>query len=274
MMNAMALVLEEGNTERIIERFLKDVVYERYTDQILMVKRGNLLGFDIKEHVYTAINIQFANQYQPSVPEQRQIRNYCRQLQTWLRGQRHVSNCHLIDHIRYCILIVESPKSIDVDSLIRKQLTEEGNLKEWNGDAEIVCGIGPGKEGLQGIKNSYSLSFEALKVGQVLYHNRKLFFYKELEVFCELEQLFSRTETTELFTSVLKGVKEDYLETLMIYYECNRSLELTAEKLFTHRNTVKYRLKRIQEQTGFDIKNSSDSFRLYLAVLAMRLKGL
>lgn len=274
IMNIMAVVLEEGNNERIVDRFLKDVVYERYSDQILMTKRGNLLGFDFRGRIYTAINIQYEHHYKSSVSEQGKLRNYCRQLRDWLRGHLQVCNCHLIDNGKYCILIVESSEPKTVDSLIRKRLTEDGRMKGWYGETGLVCGVGPDREGLQGIRSSYSLSFDAVKVGQALYRDMKMFFYDDLEIFCELEQLFSRTETTDLFANALNGVKDDLIETMITYYECNRSLQLTAERLYTHKNTVKYRLKQIQEQTGLDFKNSRDNFRLYLAVLAIKLRDI
>ena len=48
-------------------------------------------------------------------------------------------------------------------------------------------------------------------------------------------------------------------------------LELVAERMHTHRNTIKYRLHRLQELTGLDLKNPKDNFKLYLAVLARKL---
>lgn len=41
--------------------------------------------------------------------------------------------------------------------------------------------------------------------------------------------------------------------------------------MHTHRNTIKYRLHRLQELTGLDLKNPKDNFKLYLAVLARKL---
>lgn len=77
-----------------------------------------------------------------------------------------------------------------------------------------------------------------------------------------------------LFTSILEPVKnQELLDTLMMYYMCGTNLEQVAEKMYTHKNTVKYRLNRIQEQTGLDLKNSDDNFRIYLAVLAMKMKS-
>ncbi|WP_312812838.1 helix-turn-helix domain-containing protein [Sedimentibacter sp.] len=56
--------------------------------------------------------------------------------------------------------------------------------------------------------------------------------------------------------------------TLRTYLECNKNVSETAEKLFIHRNTLNYRIKRIKELTGLDLDNSKeiqclmDSYRI------------
>ncbi|NDK88166.1 PucR family transcriptional regulator [Gordonia desulfuricans] len=47
----------------------------------------------------------------------------------------------------------------------------------------------------------------------------------------------------------------DYLATLRIYLECNCDLTAAAKRLFVHRNTLKYRIGRIQEMTGLDFSD-------------------
>ena len=59
----------------------------------------------------------------------------------------------------------------------------------------------------------------------------------------------------------------------MVYLECRSSLEKTAERMFTHKNTVKYRLRKIEEQTGLDVRVPSDSFQLFLGALALKMRG-
>ena len=57
------------------------------------------------------------------------------------------------------------------------------------------------------------------------------------------------------------------IDTLWIYYESGCNMLKAAEKLFSHKNTVKYRLQRIQEITGRNLTNQFQSFELYHALL-------
>ncbi len=58
----------------------------------------------------------------------------------------------------------------------------------------------------------------------------------------------------------------ELLNTLKTYLECGRSLEATSKVLFVHANTVRYRLRRIQEILGEDATNPRTAFVLQVAL--------
>lgn len=57
----------------------------------------------------------------------------------------------------------------------------------------------------------------------------------------------------------------DLYHTLNVYLACGCSIKLTAEKLFIHRNSLSYRLKRIAELTQADLENSNTRFLLEMS---------
>jgi len=61
------------------------------------------------------------------------------------------------------------------------------------------------------------------------------------------------------------------LETLVVFLDNNSSVEATARALFVHANTVRYRLKRIQEVTGYSPSDARDAYVLRLALTLGRL---
>lgn len=63
------------------------------------------------------------------------------------------------------------------------------------------------------------------------------------------------------------------LETLTSYLETGGSLAGAAERLHVHVNTVKYRLKRIEQITGVDLSDQDVRFQLRVAVTAGRALG-
>lgn len=57
------------------------------------------------------------------------------------------------------------------------------------------------------------------------------------------------------------------LETLQMFFECDLNLTLTAQKLYTHRNTLQQRFNKIEKLTGFSIHNADGLLTLRLAFL-------
>lgn len=61
------------------------------------------------------------------------------------------------------------------------------------------------------------------------------------------------------------------LETTGAYLDNGRSLEAAARALFVHPNTVRYRLKRVADLTGWDPVDPREGFVLQVAIMAGRL---
>ena len=61
------------------------------------------------------------------------------------------------------------------------------------------------------------------------------------------------------------------LETVATYLDLGRSLEGAARALFVHPNTVRYRLRRVADITGWDPTDPRDGFVLQIAITAGRL---
>ena len=57
------------------------------------------------------------------------------------------------------------------------------------------------------------------------------------------------------------------LDTVTTYLEQGTSLEATARMLFVHPNTVRYRLRRAAELTGFNPGDGRAGFALWLAIV-------
>jgi hypothetical protein len=82
----------------------------------------------------------------------------------------------------------------------------------------------------------------------------------------------------EAVRSLIEGVYQPLasggltlLDTLTAYLEQGSSLEATARLLFVHPNTVRYRLRRVTELTGFTPSEGRDGFTLWTAIILGRL---
>jgi purine catabolism regulator len=63
------------------------------------------------------------------------------------------------------------------------------------------------------------------------------------------------------------------VRTLGFYLESGRNLETSARAMYIHVNTLKYRLKRIQEIARLDINDAEQRFNVHLAVKILQAIG-
>jgi DNA-binding PucR family transcriptional regulator len=81
----------------------------------------------------------------------------------------------------------------------------------------------------------------------------------------------ARVELVERVYEPLHRGGAALLDTVTTYLEQGNSLEATARMLFVHPNTVRYRLRRAAELTGFNPGDGRAGFVLWLAIVYGRL---
>lgn len=63
--------------------------------------------------------------------------------------------------------------------------------------------------------------------------------------------------------------RSDLTRTLAVYFDAGTNASEAADRLFLHRNSLLYRLERIQKLTGLDLKEPEARLVLQLGLLAM-----
>ena len=114
---------------------------------------------------------------------------------------------------------------------------------------QAVCTLSAAK--YNDIRKCY---FESLGIYRIL------FFVSDLEV---LEKIYK--ESLIILEDYDKKRGSNLLETLELYVKYDTSIQLVADKTFTHRNTVNYRVKKIKELLNDDINTMESKFKLQMA---------
>ena len=63
-------------------------------------------------------------------------------------------------------------------------------------------------------------------------------------------------------------------EMLETFLDADGNVAGTAQRLFTHRHTIRYRLERVRELSGLDVGSSDGREKLSLGLKAMRVLGI
>jgi DNA-binding PucR family transcriptional regulator len=66
----------------------------------------------------------------------------------------------------------------------------------------------------------------------------------------------------------------DLVKTVEAYLDHDGNVAATAQKLFTHRHTIRYRLERAKELCGHDVTSTEGREKLGLGLKSMRVLGI
>ncbi|WML46945.1 sugar diacid recognition domain-containing protein [Neobacillus sp. PS3-34] len=136
-------------------------------------------------------------------------------------------------------------------------------------------GIGDYQAGLVGISKSYFQARATAEVGIKLDPLKLIYLFEDyrLPVFLlDAAQNGIEQKLTPYYAEITKHDKKgELIETLQAYIEENGEINTVSQKLFIHRNTLRYRLDRITEITGKDPRKVKDLLDLYLALLYSKI---
>ncbi|HEY3960257.1 MAG TPA: helix-turn-helix domain-containing protein [Solirubrobacteraceae bacterium] len=88
----------------------------------------------------------------------------------------------------------------------------------------------------------------------------------------ELQRFYA--ETVEPLVAYDEQYETDLVQTLETFLEADGNVAGTAQRLFTHRHTIYYRLERVRELSGLDVSSSDGREKLSLGLKSMRVLGI
>lgn len=136
----------------------------------------------------------------------------------------------------------------------------------------VYVAIGTVVNDLKNVSAAYKEAKMALEVGKIFEENKKIVNYEQLGIGRLIYQL--PAPLCKMFINeVLHGLSmdqfdEETLTTVNKFFENNLNVSETSRQLYIHRNTLVYRLDKLQKMTGLDLRNFDDAiiFKIMLMV--------
>lgn len=127
-------------------------------------------------------------------------------------------------------------------------------------------------EELKDVSKSYKEAKMAMEVGEIFYAERKINAYNTLGIGRLIFQLplnLCQIFIKEIFGSnhLPEDVDEEILSTVQKFFENNLNISETSRQLFVHRNTLVYRIEKLQKATGLDMRVFDDALTFSLALM-------
>lgn len=126
---------------------------------------------------------------------------------------------------------------------------------------------------LKEVSKSYKEAKMALDVGKIFYAEKNVTAYNTLGIGRLIYQLpvnLCKIFIQEIFGEGLpEEIDDETLVTINKFFENNLNVSETSRQLFVHRNTLVYRIEKIQKATGLDLRTFEDALTFKIALMVV-----
>lgn len=171
------------------------------------------------------------------------------------------------------ILVKELEETYEDDTIdhIAKTIHDTLNSEAMK---SVYIGIGTVVKDIKDVSRSYKEAKIALEVGKIFYEENKIMSYSRLGIGRLIYQLpvpLCKMYINEIFKD--KSPSDFDLETLMTinkFFENSLNVSETSRQLYIHRNTLVYRLDKLQKNTGLDLRVFEDAITFKIALMVVK----
>ena len=140
--------------------------------------------------------------------------------------------------------------------------------------SKVYVGLGTIINSLQDVSRSYKEARMALDVGKIFNSDQNVMLYNNLGIGRLIYQLplpLCKMFIKEIFSDKTPDeFDEETLSTINKFFENNLNVSETSRQLFIHRNTLVYRLDKIQKTTGLDLRVFEDAITFKIALMVVK----
>jgi len=185
-----------------------------------------------------------------------------------------------------CENIIENAIVVEVDRFHMAVIAQEleglddilqAIISEMNTELLIPAHAGVGKSVISWplLHESYRCAKSALSLGKKLGDEKTIFYYDQMMIFHLMNEVDERSRKQYFndYGTVFKELVQDeeLIQTALRFFENDLNITETSRQLYVHRNTLIYRLNKIEKQAGLDLRSFDDAMQFFMLMLIWRL---
>lgn len=202
----------------------------------------------------------------------------------------HEKDSSMVDHVRSLlgnkskdfvtavdekdIIIVKELSSSDGHAELEKMAESILELLQGEGEEDIRIAYGTIVGDIKEVSKSYKEAKLALDVGKIFFDDRKVIAYSTLGIGRLIYQLpipLCKMFIREIFEGKSPDeFDEETLTTINKFFENSLNVSETSRQLYIHRNTLVYRLDKLQKSTGLDLRVFEDAITFKIALMVVK----
>ncbi|SDJ53008.1 PucR family transcriptional regulator [Salimicrobium halophilum] len=244
--------------------FFKDLLFSKIQYEAAMLEKGKMYGFDVeKRYIFTTV--EFTNREKGITF----ISDIVNRLELICA---HIDEDIIIGAVQNGLYLLypsagKKPERIDAD--LQSILSEMQSAAA----GDVYIGVSRATKDIGEIRDGYEQAQQAVILGRNLYQSRHIIYYEELGFYRLLAEIDNINEIKKFYNESIGSLIEydkthdlELVHSLTTYFQNNESLSKTANELYVHINTMKYRLQRIKTITNLDVKNTEDKLNLHIGL--------
>ncbi len=172
------------------------------------------------------------------------------------------------------VVIVKELQDNDYKAELEKLAIGIKSHLEREGISKIHVAYGNIVNEIKEVSRSYKEAKMAMDVGKIFFEDRGVIAYSELGIGRLIYQL--PIPLCKMFISEIFGGKspddfdEETITTIHKFFENSLNVSETSRQLFIHRNTLVYRLDKLQKSTGLDLRVFEDAITFKIALMVVK----
>jgi carbohydrate diacid regulator len=143
-----------------------------------------------------------------------------------------------------------------------------------SGQDKVNIAFGTVADDIKDVSRSYKEAKMALAVGKIFYEDQDVVAYSNLGIGRLIYQLplpLCKMFIKEIFEGKSPDdFDEETLATINKFFENNLNVSETSRQLYIHRNTLVYRLDKLQKQTNLDLRVFEDAITFKIALMVVK----
>lgn len=169
------------------------------------------------------------------------------------------------------VILIKSLGSADGSAEIEKTAQTIVDMMSTEAMMNVRVAYGTVVQELKDVSKSYKEAMMALDVGKIFYVEKKVNSYGSLGIGRLIYQLpanLCKIFIDEIFGDNDPGdFDEEIVTTVNKFFENNLNVSETSRQLFVHRNTLVYRVEKLQKSTGLDVRTFDDALTFKIAMM-------
>ncbi len=172
------------------------------------------------------------------------------------------------------IIVVKELDADDGHAELGKIAHNIYDILKNDGEEDILIAYGTVVNDIKEVSKSYKEAKLALDVGKIFFSERNIIAYSALGIGRLIYQLpipLCKMFIREIFEGKSPDdFDEETLTTINKFFENNLNVSETSRQLYIHRNTLVYRLDKLQKSTGLDLRVFEDAITFKIALMVVK----